>query len=219
MEEEIAMQKKIRTHMTYANVMVTLLAFVVLGGGSAFAAAQLSLAKNTVGSRQLRSKAVTTGKIEPGAINGSKVKNNSLTGADINVDALGSVPSANNATSASNAETVDQHSAKCPDGTTLVGGICFDSESNAPVDSLKEASDACQVKGGYLPGVMELYSAREFLNLGTGVGSDHQFTDEVYANTSGVNYSTVVIDGTGAITEQSVEGTPSRYTCAYLLVR
>jgi hypothetical protein len=65
---------------------------------------------------------------------------------------------------------------------------------------------------------MELYSTRTVLNLGTGVGSDHQYTDEVYANTSGANYSTVVVDGTGAITEQST-ATPSRYTCAYPLVR
>ena len=216
MEEDKAMLK-IRPRLTYANVVATVALFVAVSGASAFAATQL--AKNSVGSRQLKSKSVTTGKIAPGSVNGSKVVNNSLTGADINLKALGSVPSANSATSAGNAATVDNHAAKCPVGTTLVGGLCFDSESNPPVESVKEASDACQGKGGFLPSVMELYSARELLNLGTGVGSDHQFTDEVYANTSGVNYSTVVIDGTGAILEQSVEGTPSRYTCAYLLLR
>jgi hypothetical protein len=211
------MQRKRRPHLSYANVVATLALFIALGAGSAFAATEL--AKNSVGSHQLKSKAVTTGKIAPSAINGSKVLNKSLTAADINLKALGSVPSADSATSAGNADTVDRHAAKCPDGTTLFGGLCFDSESNAPVDSVKEASDACAGRGGFLPSVMELYSAREILNLGTGIGSDHQFTDEVYANTSGVNYSTVVIDGTGTIAEQSVEGIPSRYICAYLLLR
>jgi hypothetical protein len=55
------------------------------------------------------------------------------------------------------------------------------------------------------------------LNLGTGVGSDHRYTDEVYGNTNGTNYRTVVIDGNGAISESELEA-PSRYICAYLLV-
>ncbi len=39
--------RKIRPHMNYANVMVTILAFIVLGGGTALASAQLG--KNSVG--------------------------------------------------------------------------------------------------------------------------------------------------------------------------
>ena len=70
--------------------MVAILAFLVLGGATALAAAQL--AKNSVGSRQLKSKAVTTGKIANNAVNGAKVANGSLTGDDINVGALGTVP-------------------------------------------------------------------------------------------------------------------------------
>ena len=96
--------RKIRPHLTYANVMVTILAFVVLGGGSALAAA--TIGKNSVGSRQLKSKAVTTGKIAPNAINGSRVANGSLTGEDIKLSALGTVPSATSAASAGNANTV-----------------------------------------------------------------------------------------------------------------
>jgi hypothetical protein len=211
------MRKIRRPALTYGNVVATLALFVALGSASAFAATQLG--KNSVGSRQLKAKSVTTGKIAPNAINGSLVANGSLTGEDIKLSALGTVPSATSAATAGNANTVGGHGAACPAGTTLIRGTCFDSHSNTPVNSLKEATDACAAKGGYLPSPMELYSAKEVLNLGTGVGSDHQFTDEVYANTSGVNYSTVVIDGTGAIKEQAVEGVPSRYTCVYALLR
>jgi hypothetical protein len=208
---------KIRPRLSYANVMSTIAVFLVLAGGSALAAG--ALGKNTVGSRQLKAQSVTTGKIANNAINGAKVANGSLTGEDINLSALGTVPSATNAASAANANTLGGHAAACPAGTTLIRGLCFDSQANPPVNSLKEAADACAAKGGYLPTPMELFSARGVLNLGTGIGSEHQFTDEVYANTAGVNYSTVTIDGTGAIAEQAVEGVASRYTCVYPLVR
>lgn len=57
--------------------MVTLLAFVVLGGGAAYAGQQL--AKNSVGSRQLKKNSVT----------GAKVKNGSLRSGDF---ATGQLP-------------------------------------------------------------------------------------------------------------------------------
>jgi hypothetical protein len=195
-------------------MVVAVIALITALSGTAWAA----LGKNSVGTRQLKAKAVTTGKIANNAVTGVKVAPNTLTGANINVNALGVVPSATNAANAENANTVDKHSASCPTDTTLIRGICFDSSANAVVSTLKEASDACAAKGGYLPSPMELYSTRGVLNLGTGVGNDHQYTDEIYANTAGTNYSTVVVDGTGAITEQSIT-TPSKYTCAYPLVR
>jgi hypothetical protein len=207
---------QIRKRLTYANVMSSIAVFLVLGGASAYAAGQL--AKNSVGSRQLKSKSITTGKIANNAVNGAKVAAGSLTGADINVAALGTVPTATAATSAANANTLGGHSAACPTATILIRGVCFDAASNPVANTLKEAADACAAKGGYLPSPMELYSVRGVLNLGTGVGNEHQYTDSVYANTAGVNYSTVTVDGTGAITEQSITS-PSRYTCAYPLVR
>jgi len=56
--------KKIRSKLTYANVMVTALAFVVLGG-TAFAAVELG--KNSVGTKQLKNGAVTKAKIAKAA--------------------------------------------------------------------------------------------------------------------------------------------------------
>ena len=51
------------------------------------------------------------------------------------------------------------------------------------------------------------------------MGTDKQFTNSFYYDaTSGSNPSTVTIDGTGAIVQQSA-GNPARYTCAYSLVR
>ena len=120
--------RKIRPHLTYANVVATLGLFIALGGASAFAAVQLG--KNSVGSRQLKAKSVTTGKIALNAVNGSRVANGTLTGEDIKLSALGTVPSATTATSAGNANTVGGHAASCPTGTTLLRGTCYDTHSN-----------------------------------------------------------------------------------------
>ena len=83
----------IRSRLTYANVMVTILAFVVLGGATAFAAGKL--AKNAVGTKQIKNQAVTAAKIKKGTI----------TGTQINLAKLGTVPSATNAATANTATT------------------------------------------------------------------------------------------------------------------
>lgn len=71
---------RIRRHLTYANVMVTLLAFIVLTGGTA---AALNGA-NTVQSDDLGPGAqVQAADVASNAIGSGKVVNNSLTGADI----------------------------------------------------------------------------------------------------------------------------------------
>ncbi len=197
-------------------MVVAIVALVLALTGSAFAA----LAKNSVGTRQLKSKAVKTGKIAKNAVNSSKVADHSLSGQDINVDALGVVPKATSADSASNANTVNGHGASCPSGTTLLRGLCFDASPNALIASVQAAADTCAARGGWLPTPLELYSIRGVVNLGTGVGTDHTYTDSFYGNTSGGNYKTIVIDGTGALSEQDPGPSASaHYVCAYPLVR
>lgn len=55
-----------RRKLTYANVMVTVLAFLVVGGGTAFASMAL-LPRNSVGSKQLKPGSVTPKKLSKGA--------------------------------------------------------------------------------------------------------------------------------------------------------
>lgn len=77
---------------TYSNVMSTVAVFFALGGAGAMAATHLG--KNTVGNSQLKASAVT----------GAKVKDGTLTGADVNVASLGKVPAAARADSAGSAD-------------------------------------------------------------------------------------------------------------------
>ncbi len=203
-----------RTWRPSPALVIAIIALCAALTGTAWAA----LGKNSVGSRQLKSKAVTTGKIANNAVTGAKVASNTLTGADINLNQLGTVPSATNAQSAQNAGTVGGHAAACPGGSTLIRGVCFDLSLNGPVGGVKAAADACAAKGGFLPSTMELYSVRNVINLGTGVAPDYAVTDNYYANTLGTNYRTMVVDGSGKIEELTVDAS-TKYICAYELVR
>jgi hypothetical protein len=89
-----------RIRPTYSGALSTLALFVALGGGAYAAAA---LPARSVGPRQLRKNAVTRTAIKSNAVNGAKVANGSLTGADLKLSTLGKVPAAAAADSATNA--------------------------------------------------------------------------------------------------------------------
>jgi hypothetical protein len=179
-----------RPKLTYANVVSTVCLFLLLGG-RAYAATKLP--KNSVGTKQ----------IKDGAVTGKKVAAHTLTGNNLNLSTLGTVPSATTATSAGHAGTADSatkadhaatadlaneaefldgYVAACPEGTIAIRAVCFDASSNGPVSSLKAAADGCATNGGYLPTPMELYSVHTVLDLGSGIGSERQYTDAYYEN-------------------------------------
>ena len=92
--------RQLSKRLTYANVMSSIAVFLVLGGATAFAA---GLAKNSVGSKQLKKNAVTSAKIKKNAVTGAKIKNGTITGAKINAGSLGTVPNATHAGTADSA--------------------------------------------------------------------------------------------------------------------
>jgi hypothetical protein len=116
---------------TYANVMSTVAVILALGG-SAYAA--FKLPKNSVGAKQLKNASVTTAKLHRGAVNGSKVANNSLTGQQINAATLGKVPSAARATAADSA-TLAAHAASADSATAAANGAQRIDFSGQPTDA------------------------------------------------------------------------------------
>ena len=223
MQDEVSRK---RAKMPSAEMIIAIIALIAALGGTAYAARLAP--KHSVGAKQLKRKSVTTGKIANGAVKGNHVADNSLTGQDINLNALGTVPSASNAAQTGNAGTITGHQAACPPATTLIRGVCFDSSSNGVATSVMKARDACAAKGGYLPSPLKLRSTKDVLNLGTGVGTDLQYTDTYYdkpyetakeeEEEKVVAPSTIVVDGKGTMTEQSVTD-DAEYICSYPLVR
>ncbi|HYJ21281.1 MAG TPA: collagen-like protein [Solirubrobacterales bacterium] len=63
--------RALRSKLTYANVISTLCLFLVLGGGAAVAATQLT--KNSVGTKQIRNGAITGPKIKRASIEATKL--------------------------------------------------------------------------------------------------------------------------------------------------
>jgi hypothetical protein len=73
--------KRFLPRPTYANVVSTLCLFLLLGGASALAATQL--AKNSVGTKQIKKNAVTAAKIKNAAVTTSKLADNAVTSGKI----------------------------------------------------------------------------------------------------------------------------------------
>lgn len=82
---------QLRRRLTYANVMSTIAVFLFLGSATALAASK-------IGSDQLKSGAVTTGKVAKEAVKTGKIANDAVTGKKVKESSLGEVPSASDAT-------------------------------------------------------------------------------------------------------------------------
>jgi hypothetical protein len=110
------MLTRVRDRLTYANVVSTLCLFIVLGG-TAWAA--VTLPKNSVGSKQIKTRAVkraelaprsvTTPKLAPNAVTGAKVGADKLTGLDVKESTLGQVPEAQHANKATDSDLLNDH--------------------------------------------------------------------------------------------------------------
>jgi hypothetical protein len=90
--------KKLRLGPPSPAMVVAVIALVVAMAGTGYAA--LKLPKNSVGTKQVKKNAITTAKIKKDAVTGAKVKAGSLAGTDIDLNSLGTVPSANTANTA-----------------------------------------------------------------------------------------------------------------------
>jgi len=105
--------RRLRRHLTFANVVACLALFVALGGAS-YAATQLP--KSSVGAKQLKNgavsaaklkaKAVTAAKLGAGAVGTAALADGAVTGAKVSAGTLGTVPSATRAATAADAATL-----------------------------------------------------------------------------------------------------------------
>ena len=74
------MWSKIRSRLTYANILATAAAFIALGGTSY---AVLELPRDSVGARQIRANAVRASEIKANAVRSREVKARSLRASDL----------------------------------------------------------------------------------------------------------------------------------------
>ncbi len=129
------MRQRIRSHLTYANVMVTILAFVVLGGGTAMAAFVVS----------------SNSQIGPGTVSGHSPpsgKHSNLIAGSVNRTDL-------------SAATKISFALRCPAGMLRAGDLCY--ETQLRHDNWPTAIQTCAAAGRHLPDADELALVFEHL--------------------------------------------------------
>jgi hypothetical protein len=133
--------RRLRNRLTYANVIATIALFVALGGAS-YAATKL--AKNSVGTRQLKKAAVTGAKVKSGSLPGSVLQAGTLpnlssyaTKAEIKGHFLGSTVVVNKTIAAPLAkEAFVTGEVSCPPGyQAIAGGVDSSNVLNGKVSS------------------------------------------------------------------------------------
>jgi hypothetical protein len=201
---------RLRSRLTYANVMATIAVFIALGG-TGYAA--IHLPRNSVGRSQLRTHAVSNSKLAVGAVTASRVRANSLTGAQINEGTLGTVPAATAAGAAQNAANADRLNGvsaadlrvRCPGGTVPYAGACFEVGQRGATD-WGSAALTCARAGRRLPSVDELEVFGQVANVGF---AGEEWTNDVVSAPAG-NVITATASGG---TDIANGGTAHAYRC------
>lgn len=139
------MRKRLAPWLPSPAMSVAALALFVALAGTGYAA--FAVPPNSVGTTQLKDSAVTAPKLAIGSVTGTKVAQHGLTGRDINLSTLGMVPSANEANSASELDSLtfarlhytDQPGEPataeeiCPMGNAAISGGVENSDDEADV--------------------------------------------------------------------------------------
>lgn len=150
------MFRRLRPHLSYANVMATVAVFITLGGG-AYAASQID-------GNKLKNRSVA----------GTKIRKNTLGGTEIKESRLGKVPRAANAdrldgqpsgaflhagqpAGGALAGELPNPTLRCPAGTTRQSDFCFDSSARAAATWF-DAIDVCAAAGRRLGTPAEMYA-------------------------------------------------------------
>lgn len=166
--------KQLRKRLTYSNVMSSIAVFLVLGGATAFAA---GLAKNSVGSKQIKKNAVTEVKIKDGAVSAGKLGEGSVVTGKL---ADGSVVTGKIVSSAVNSDKLANNSVvtiKLANGAVTSAKLTDLSVTNAKIAN--DAVTAPKIASGAV-GADELNTVHEHFGPATNI-SDTTEHDGAYA--------------------------------------
>ena len=157
------MMQGIRRHLTFANV-TSMLALTIALGGTSYAA--ITLPRNSVGSSQIKSKAVKNSDLGSNAVTSAKVKNGTLQAADFALNQLPVGPRGAPGTNGTNGAQ----------GPTGPAGPVAASTSQHTVASVDLANGANQSYSAFCP-------AGQHAIAGGGRGDDTLSEETILTNT------------------------------------
>src|SRR4051794_5462551 len=179
------MLRRLRAHLTYANVMSTLAVFLIVAGGGAYAAAKLK--PNSVRTKNIKNAAVTSEKLANGAVTDTKIANGAvgLAGVSPSLHLL------------------------CRAGTAYLQGACIQTSSAGPAN-WDNALAACLAAGGRLPSPAELVTL-----VDRGVTNSQVEWTDIRSLDGATQYAeTVNLDGTGVVS-LGITSNAQRYRCVF----
>jgi hypothetical protein len=167
-----------RPRLTYANVMATLAFFVAIGG--------TTIAATKINGGKIKAGTVKGKALKEATVPGSKIKPDAIGGGQILESSLGTVPSAQRATSADSAATATSATSAdiagtlggrsavdltddCPAGTRLYAGACFESATRTAATWFT-AAEICGDAGRRIPTLAELEGFRQESGVTLGSG-------------------------------------------------
>jgi hypothetical protein len=229
-----------------APVLIAAAVTAVAGlGGTVYAAGKIdghSIKAKSLPGNRLAPRSVPGNRLKPGSIRGEMLAPSSVgsehlapgsvTGVQIDVSTLGTVPTAGHADSADTAQsakdaetalhaasaetakTLNGYEAGCEGGTRLFAGGCWQVAANTAVN-LPTAATSCANVGGELPPPFALAA---FANEpGITIASPEEWTNSL-ATFTGVNaYSVVTVTETGLI-GSSLPSAAKKYRCVIPLL-
>lgn len=162
------MVDRIRQKLSYANVMVTILAVIVLGGGAIAVAGSNTKTTKKIVRRLAPTLSVNHAKSADSAANASHAADS---------DQLGGFPGS------------AYERPACPAGTELVDAACIETAQRGP-DTWNNADSACYAAQRRLPTVAELESLR--FSSGTDFGIPGEWTSDVWVDANGMTSTSYV---------------------------
>jgi hypothetical protein len=158
---------KLRSHLSYANVIASLALFVALGGTS-YALIRVDsrgVVDNSLRSRDIRNHTLLS----------RDLRRNTVGGAAVRESRLGPVPAARNADRVGG-RTAPELTVRCESGLTAGAGVCFE-PTTRPAEGFLTSANVCYEAGRSLPSFAQLDA---FARRRGPLSADGEWTSSVY---------------------------------------
>ena len=172
---------RLRSRLTYANVVSTLCLFLLVAGGGAFAASKL--ARNSVGPKQIKNGAVGSTKLADSSVTTSKLADSAVSSAKLgNASVIGSKIGGGAVTLDKLGSDVTGDTALGSSGSGFAGGICNPADLTGTICgqttvNLTQPGEVLVIADGVNDGdatgvgACQLFEGTTSNGLGPGVGS------------------------------------------------